>query len=74
MPRINILCPYHGIPEDVALPNHSGAGDYAFKGEVLCGDLQGAPYRATLYLEVRGSEAVTVRQTRPPKIENRYFE
>jgi hypothetical protein len=74
MSTITILCPYHGIPEDLVLPDTQETGEFSFQGEVMCTDLQGPDYRALLYVEVRGTEASLVRISRSPRIDNRYFE
>ncbi len=74
MPKATILCPYHGIPEDIDLPERATQDGTPCQTEVPCGEPRGNDYRAILTVEFTDSEVMRVEIRQAPKFDLRYFE
>jgi len=52
MPKITILCPYHGVTEELELPESYGGSEGNFQGEVPCGFGSDREWKAILNIEI----------------------
>lgn len=69
MPKINILCPYHGVTEELELPeSYVGFEGIQFDGDVPCGYPKGPDHRAILHIEIIQSKVRRIGLCQEPSV------
>jgi hypothetical protein len=67
MATITVLCPYHGVPEELEIPeSYAGFSEINFEGHIPCGCPRGPEYRAILEVKIANSKITHIKMFEQP--------